>query len=90
MMLCQVERSSQREPPCEGAVLRPFTVTYSTDNVQRVEWWCLTFDSSNAFFDWLGKASFAVVLCMRRHPMTPLDGGSVPEWEVEIYDDYRE
>jgi hypothetical protein len=89
-MICQVERSSQREPGIEGAVLRSFTVEYSETNVQRVEWWCVFFDSTDAFFEWLGKANFAVVLCTRRHSMTALDGGLVPEWEIEIYDDYRE
>jgi hypothetical protein len=86
---CQIERTSGREPGIEGAVLRQFTVKYPTHELQR-EKWCLTFDSTDAFFEWLRKAGFAVVLTSHVEDMTALDGGPVPEWEVEIYDDYRE
>jgi hypothetical protein len=84
---CTVHRTSGGdELPCGGALPRFFSNDAGTG---RFGAWGLRFESPAAFFEWLRELGERVVVS-RPWYTKPVDGEPAPEWDVEIYDDYRE
>lgn len=88
-MHCRVRRSSDRIPPCDGCISRPYRWVWVKEGSS--DMWCITFKSADAFMAWLRALDEPVVIGLflaDQHVL--LDGQPAPEWDIEIYDDYRE
>jgi hypothetical protein len=91
-LVCIIKRTSGAMPPCDDCTAREFEGAYD-NNGKRVEWretaFVRVFRAADDLLKWASLFEDGVVL----FPMSDcraLDGGSVPTWTVEIYDDYRE
>jgi hypothetical protein len=85
---CIVTRSSGREPPCDDCEVRRFQRS-GVRGQGKVH--CMTFASFDALTAWLRVIQNQVVVSVFHDTMGAwVDGKPPPNWNVEIYDDYRE
>lgn len=89
-IVCTISRSSNRVPPCEGCEERSFKCEYPSGYKPTYTRYVRTFASADDLLAWVKAENVSIVLGTVFDTLVSLDGGPVPEWDVEIYDDYRE